>query len=86
MEISRLKEEIVNLKSQIKKAQNKILTQETTIITVRNRTAKAVHRFSILQVKYDKLKEGTNAPLNMTQLHQDIAAIRKTEHDKPPMK
>ena len=84
--IPSLKKEIARLKKDIDKAKRKILAQETTILTVKNRTAKAVHKFSILQAKYDKLKEEANVPLNITQIHQDIAAIRGLKHDKPPIK
>lgn len=84
--IPSLKKEIAGLKEDINKAQRKILKQETTILTAKNRAAKAIHRLSILQEKYDRLKKKINAPLDPAQLHADVAAIKGLKHNKPPIK
>src|SRR3989304_3520178 len=50
-----LKKEIASLQKEKIKAEKKIQAQETTILTVKNQKAQAVHRFVILQAKYDEL-------------------------------
>lgn len=52
----KLKKEISRLKKEKAKAERKIHSQETTILTINNQKVKAVKRFFILQVKYNKLK------------------------------
>ena len=75
--IPSLKEEIARLKENIDTFKAKIKKQETTIITVRNRAAQAVHRFVVLQGKYDKLKEEKTKPM---------VTIKIGDHEKPPEK
>ena len=82
-EIAGLEKEIINLKTKIQKANNKILTHETTIIMLRNKKAKSDERFLKLQAENEKLKKEISLPSN---IHQAIAAIKGIEHDKPPTK
>ena len=61
--IPSLKKEIARLTEDNKKLKAKIKKQEITILTVRDRAAQAVHRFTVLQGKYDKLKEEKTKPM-----------------------
>ena len=61
--IPSLKKEIARLTEDNDKLKAKIKKQDTTILTVKDRAAQAVHRFVVLQGKYDKLKEEKYKPM-----------------------
>ena len=79
-----LKEEIVRLKDEIRKLNNKILAQETTIITVKNKKAKTDERLIKLQAENERLKKGID--LNPHIMATVVAALKKSKHDEPPPK
>lgn len=56
-------EKIAQLEDEIARLKKKILAQETATLTVKNQKAKADHKTTVLQAKYDKLKKERFKPM-----------------------